>query len=94
VFLEAQAEAQYVFFFWGLVLTTFIGAGFYLGRRGGHLACRYGHRDARRITYKKRHRAAQEAAREEEPEAELEVFEPEPEPERKGILDRIFRRGK
>jgi len=41
--------------------------------------------------YKKRHRAAQEA-REEEPEAELEVSEPEP--ERKGILDRILRRGK
>jgi hypothetical protein len=40
--------------------------------------------------YKKRHRAAQE----EEEEAELEIFEPESEPERKGILDRIFRRGK
>jgi hypothetical protein len=37
--------------------------------------------------YKKRHRAAQEATREEELEAELEVFEPEP--ERKGILDRV-----
>lgn len=42
--------------------------------------------------YKKRHRAAQEAAHDEEPEAELEVFEPEP--ERKGILNRILRRGK
>jgi hypothetical protein len=81
-------------FFGGFGADDVYWRGFYLGRRGGHLACRYGHRDARRITYKKRHRAAQEAAREEEPEAELEVFEPEPEPERKGILDRIFRRGK
>jgi endonuclease YncB( thermonuclease family) len=44
--------------------------------------------------YKKRHRAAQEAAREEEPEAELEALEPGPEPKRKGILDWIIRRGK
>ena len=40
--------------------------------------------------YKKRHRALHEATGEEEPEAELEVVEPE----RRGILDRIFRRGK
>ncbi|KAH9017390.1 nuclease [Lactarius pseudohatsudake] len=42
--------------------------------------------------YKKRYRAEQAAMHEEEPETEPEEFEPEPEP--KGILDRIFRRGK
>ncbi|KAI9435460.1 hypothetical protein H4582DRAFT_1969525 [Lactarius indigo] len=42
--------------------------------------------------YKKRHRAEQEATREDDSETELEVFEPELEP--KGILDRILRRWK
>ena len=86
-FLEAQAEAQYVFFYVLLSRARYLTDESRAARRGMWHA---GTNIETPAEYKKRHRALQEATGEEEPEAELEVVEPE----RRGILDRIFRRGK